>query len=191
MIKVKTKIIAVILLTVVVIALWGVFAARPLLERMVEDSKKLTWQRSILALTERQLMDVYLFQKKYVQLKGTLDKVDSSFINFKAPIDFIEFLEREAKKSNLEIIIMPSGTGEQDPFRIIDFEIVLAGSFPQCLRFTESLEMSPFLFELSDLRIEKISQRSNWLRRFEKLSIGEVVFNIKLTVFSNHGEKRD
>jgi len=164
-----------------------IFGILPSLGKVKKSSQELSFQKSTLNLFQSQLEDLRDFQKKFTSYQSLLAKLENSFVVKEAPIRFIEFLEKEAKSSDISLEIVPLNLkpSEVDLWFPLGFSLSFGGSFPDCLRFLERLERGPFLVEISQLNIGRISEKSTWQRKFENLQPGDVYFTLTLKVFSS------
>jgi hypothetical protein len=162
---------------------FGVF---PFLEELKKSSQELNLQQATLDLLQSRLKNLEDLQKEYLLYQPTLKNLQNSFVAPDAPIEFIEFLEKEAKNLNLLIKISPLTIPQQkdDPWLSVGFSVTLGGPFPDCLMFLERLEQSPFLVEISQLNIERIAERRTPPKGFETLKVGDVTFRLILKAFS-------
>ncbi|MBZ9572717.1 hypothetical protein KJA17_00775 [Patescibacteria group bacterium] len=179
----KRKIYIISICFFVIFTLAIIFGITPLVGEIKKSSENLIFQKRAFNLFQSQLKDLENFQKNYSLYQSTLERIEKSFVVLEAPIDFIEFLEKEAQKSDLKIEISPLTLppAETDPWGSTGFQISVGGPFPSCLKFLERLERSPYLVEIFQLNIERIEEKGN--RRFEGLSPGDVSFNIALKAF--------
>jgi len=180
--KRKIYIISICFLVIFVVAI--IFGVTPLLKEIKKSSENLVFQKRALNLFQSQLVDLENFQKNYSLYQPTLERIEKSFVASEAPIDFIEFLEREAQKSGLKIEISPLTLSliKTDPWWSTGFRVFVGGSFPSCLRFLEILEQAPYLIEIFQLDIERIGEKGRG-GRFGGLVSGDVNFNIALKTF--------
>ena len=180
--KRKIYIISTCFFVIFVVAI--IFGITPLLKEIKKSSENLVFQKRALNLFQSQLVDLENFQKNYSLYQPTLERIEKSFVVSEAPIDFIEFLEREAQKSGLKIEISPLtlSPSETDPWWSTGFQISIGGPFPSCLGFLERLEQSAYLIEIFQLNIERIGEKGR-AGRFEGLSPGDISFNIALKTF--------
>ncbi len=167
------------------LSLLAFFAIKPLVVNIRKNAESLTWQRSILKLLDDQIANVASFKQNYQIFQPILEKLNQGFISQEAPIRFIQFLEKEAQKNNIIVNVLPlSSLKKESDFLSLDFEILTAGSFLGCARFLAALELSPWFFEISDFRIERIGRKSRWQNQFEELKEGDVISSISLKAFT-------
>lgn len=150
-IKRKTY-IALLILGVMVLFLI-LFAIKPLLSQIKKESENFVMQKKELIELEVKIKNLQDFRSNFKQYQLNLEKIDSLFVDAAEPIEFIEFLEREAADSQLSIEIFPSGDRE--------FSLKLEGSFSSLSGFIERLEYGPYLIKPLNLSIRKISNKKN------------------------------
>lgn len=163
-----------------------IFAVFPLSNMLKNSSQNLVRQRDTLNLFQEQLSSLEDFQRKHSLYQEYLARIENSFVDPGSPINFMEFLETQAARANLQIQkspSLPSFTAD-DPWLSTGLEILLGGSFENCLRFLERLQHSPWLIEISQLEIERVSEGSIQSRAFKGLSPDDVYFTLSLKVFS-------
>lgn len=169
------------------------FGVMPIVKQIQKGSQDLALKKATLDLLKNQILNLKEFRENYELLEQDLNKIDDSFIDPEAPIDFIEFLESEAQNANLEMMISPFSFPPQkdDPWQSTGFRVNLGGSFSDCLRFLERLEQSPWLIELSQLDVERMAEKSPRPRGFEALGTGDVLTTLTLKAFSSvHSSER-
>lgn len=176
MISIKKKIYITLLCFAIVFGILIKFGTLPSIETLKRNSQALSLQKRALNLFQNQVEDLKDFQKEFSQYQAILEKVNHSFVAREAPINFIEFLEREAQNLNLPIEISPLNITQKktDPWVPVAFSISFAGTFPDCLRFLERLEQSSWLIEISQLNVERISEEKT----------GDVSFSLTFKAFS-------
>jgi len=115
-------------------------------------------------------------------LIDTLEKIDDLFADPEVPIEFINFLEKNAGKSQLSIEISPMAKKETEPWPSLSFQISTVGSFSNFLKFLEKLETGPYLIEISNLNVKKITEKELRSEKFETFSLSDVnaLFLIKV-----------
>jgi len=183
--KQKIKIyFAVFFLAVVLLIFLGL---APLLAGLLKTSKELTGKKDTLVLIEGQIAALEEFQKNNLAYQANVKKVDASFISEEAPIEFIEFLEKEAQNQGLDIIISSvKEASDKKSLRITTvFQVAFGGSFPKCLTFLKRLEQSPWLLKIDQVGLDRISEK-NKLLSFKNLREGDVVLNLSFKTFSRY-----
>ncbi len=183
--KQKIKIyFAVFFLAVVLLIFLGL---APLLAGLLKTSKELTGKKDTLVLIEGQIAALEEFQKNNLAYQANVKKVDVSFISEEAPIEFIEFLEKEAQNQGLDFLISSvKEASDKKSLRVITvFQAALGGSFPECLTFLKRLEQSPWLIKIDQVGLDRISEK-NKLLSFKDLREGDVVLNLNFKTFSRY-----
>ena len=185
----KRTIYAVLIIWVLIFGLLIRFGLLPLFEDVEENSRELAFQKEALQFLEFRIEDFEHFKENYSYYQSVLEKIDNSFVNQEVPIEFIEFLEKEAEKSGLSIGISPLivARGGGDLGSPVGFQISLMGNFPDCLRFLERLEQSSFFVEISQLNISKASVKKTMKTELETVETGDVSFILKIKAFSKEG----
>jgi len=136
------------------------FIIYPLFSKIKGLSGDFTKERGKLILFEKEIENLKEMESLYKKYQPNLEKIDKLFINPEFPIEFIAFLEKNAKESQLVIEISPASKKEikTDPWPSLFFQISLFGSFPNFLRFFERLENSSYLVEISNLNLKKLTE---------------------------------
>ena len=163
-----------------------IFGFLPFFKKVKTISQEFNLEKNTLDLVQTQLEELKDFQRKASSYHPFLEELQKLFVVEDAPISFIEFLEKEAKTSQLSLKINPLNIkpSEADPWIPVSFSVSLGGSFPSCLRFLDRLENSPWLVDIFQLNVERVSKKSSWQRKFESLQPGDVYFNLSLKAFS-------
>ena len=130
----------------------------PLFSSIKKDSFELFSQKEKLASLENTKESFNQIQESYPNFQSGIEKINSLFINPKEPIEFIGFLEKTAQSLNLSIQILlggeqPKGTDWQS----ISFQVKITGSFSNLMKFLEKIESAPYLVEINNLNIQKLS----------------------------------
>lgn len=103
-------------------------------------------------------------EKIHQDYKANLKKIELAFIEKDTPIEFIEFLEKNASNCFLSINISSLSFQKTDldtgriPWDFLNLQMGLEGTFPDFLKFLEKLENSPYLIEVSNLNIRKTQE---------------------------------
>jgi hypothetical protein len=129
-----------------------------------ELSRGIVLQKKVQNLIESRIKDYENFIDNYSFYEPVFEKIENSFVDKKAPIEFIEFLEKEANDANLSIKIFSlvvDNSEKKENWTPIGFQILLEGNFSNGLRFLERIERCPWLVEISQLNVEKNSENNN------------------------------
>jgi len=152
------------------------FVVRPLFLSIKQNSEILLGQKATLAELEEKGENLKRFQSTYDVYKDNLEKMDKLFIDKEEPVDFIKFLEKEAAAFKLTIDLTPLTlkVGEAGNWPSTSFQIDMAGSFPDFLKFLDKIESSASLTALSDFSLNKPPKSSN----------GDIVISFQMRVYT-------
>jgi len=166
--------------------LFIVFLIFPLFRDIKTISQELISQKKELAILENEIKNIEEFEKDYQKIKPSLEKVETFFTNSDVPIGFITFLEKNAKDNGLPIKIIPASLFKtsEDAWPIIGFTINVAGPSSSFLRFLEKLEAGPYLTQLLNLNIRRLTEGELKLKDFEMFSLGDVQASFLVKVFT-------
>lgn len=182
--KRKTQIISLCFFVVFLLAF--VFGVLPLLKKLKNSSERLAFKKATLELLRTHVATVQDFQNSTSVYQQDLEKINSSFIDVSAPIEFIEFLEARAAAAGLQITVSPRAVAaaEGDPWLSTGFDIVLGGTSGDCLKFLEQTEQSHWLIEIIQFNVERFSEQSRAPQGLSSLKPGDVVTHLSLRAFS-------
>ena len=151
-------------------------------------SSELLFQNRAIKLFDLRDKNINTFKKSYNLKIDEIKTLESVFISREAPINFIEFLEKEAADNNLEIKIKPLNINsiKNKNWQPIGFTVIVGGDFPNCLKFLDRLENNHWLVDILNLRMERISERNkNEVRGISGLKVGQARMFIELKSFIN------
>lgn len=184
----KKEIILISIVFGILVLLLIVFLAYPFLKDIQKASGELILLKEKLFLTEKEFEKSEQFKQSYQELEPDLNKIQRLFIDPEIPIDLIEFWEKTAAESGLSIDIEPTSLSavalENKPWSSLVFRLNLTGSFPNFLKFLQKTEKGPYLTEVQDINVKKLSEREIGSKGYEGFSIGDVVVNLTIKVFS-------
>jgi len=171
----QNKNLPLIILGITALLLVGL-VIRPLISNIKYSSENLVFQKERLAELENKSENIKKFQIAYGSRQANFEKMNRLFINKEEPINFIKFLEKEAKTAHLSIEITPVTvkTVASDFWPSTDFSLTLNGSFPHFLQFLNRLESSPYLIKLSNLNLDKPGQSAN----------GDIAISFQMKVYT-------
>ena len=135
------------------------FVIYPLFKGIKKNSEELIIAKRESILLQGKTGKIEQFRKTYEDLKPDLEKIDHLFADSKAPIDLIKFLKKTAKDFELlnDISSVSVKTTETDPWSSLGFRITLEGFLPDFLKFLEKVETAPYLIEVQNLTVKKVS----------------------------------
>lgn len=141
-----------------------IFGIFPILKNIKEDSKKLSQGKEELAIIKNKIENSGPIKEIYQKIDPSFQKIDGLFVDPQLPIDLIKFWEKTAAESNISIsisnITLQNSEGKEskkDFWDSLKFQMVLDGSFSGFSKFLEKIENSPYLTELQDITIKKIT----------------------------------
>ena len=135
-----------------------IFVINPMFEKIKENSDNFLSQKDELASLKAKSAYLREFKNIYDEdYNAQIEKIDKLFVDAEVPLDFINFLEKTAKNSQLTIKISPtiSKEVETDIWSFIVFRIDLSGNFSDFLTFLEKIETSACIIEVLSLDISK------------------------------------
>lgn len=150
-----------------------VLIIRPLFKEIKKNSEGLLLEKNNLILLEDKIKNLEESENLYKTHQSNLDKIDELFVNPEVPIEFVNFLENNAAKSQLSIEISSVALTkkETDPWPSLSFQTSTVGSFSNFLKFLEKLETSPYLIEIINLNVKKLAEAESDV---------EAIFSIKV-----------
>lgn len=114
-----------------------------------------------------------------VLAKEKQKEIDKKFIEENKEVDFIVKLEEIAEKTNNKIeIAIGSLPKEQQENNVLAFNVDLAGSFPDLLRFLDEMDSLLFLTDILSLNIQRI-EKVSFLGEGAPIAQDNVVGNVK------------
>ncbi|PIZ87812.1 MAG: hypothetical protein COX92_00320 [Candidatus Nealsonbacteria bacterium CG_4_10_14_0_2_um_filter_40_15] len=163
-----------IFIFVVSAALIAVFIIYPFFNDIKIGSKELILQKENLAILEAQMVNLENFKIIYKNLEEISEKIDGLSVNPEVPVEFIGFLENTAEEYHLKIEISPSSARatEKDLWSYITFQISTSGYFTNFLKFQKRMENSPYLIEIQNLSIGRLTE------------LGEIQASFTIKVFT-------
>jgi len=163
-----------------------IFIIYPLFSEIKKNSEDLIIQKSAIVSLEAKVENLEESQTLWLKIKPNLEKIDKLFINSEVPVEFIDFLEMASQDCDTPIKLFPSlpreAKGELWPF--LTFQITLDNSFPKVLKFIEKLENSPYLIEIQNLNIRKLTEGELKSEEYEKFSLGGVKTSLSIKVYA-------
>jgi len=162
------------------------FLIYPLFIEIKKNSKDLISQKQTIQALEAKIENLEKFKILYQDLKPDLEKINTLFVDPEVPIEFISFLEKTSADCEVLIKISsaPAKKTKTDPWPSINFQIFTFSSFPNFLKFLEKLENSPYLIEISNLSIQRITEADLKLKKDERLALGDVKSTFTIKVYT-------
>ena len=162
------------------------FLISPLFQGIKNDSKELISQKQKLISLETKIESLMKFQTLWQGIESDFQETEKLLIDPEVPVAFISSLETIAKDCQMTIKISstPSSGTEKDSWSSLFFQISSATSFSKFLKFIEKLETSPYLVEISNLNVRKLTEAELKSKEFEGNSLGDVAAALSLKVYS-------
>ena len=149
------------LLTFILISLFFIaFLIPKFLKEIRANSQELISLKNKLASFQKETENLQQLSKTYQNYQKNLAKIDQIFIDPEVPIEFFKFLDENAALLQLEIEKSPVSKQktENEPPSLF-FQISVSGSFPNFLKFLEKLENAPYLIDVLNLNVKKITSK--------------------------------
>lgn len=164
-----------------------IFLIYPLFSGIKKISQDFLSQKEELLTLEKKVENLEKFKIIFPEISGDLEKIDNLFVDREVPVDFIRFLEKTSRDSQVSLKISAGGALkiEKDPWPSISFQLFLAGPFPSLSQFLEKLESSIYLIEIQNLNISRLSETELKSKEFEKFSLGDVKATLSIKVFTS------
>jgi hypothetical protein len=183
----KKKIYISITIFVIAAVLLVAFLIYPFAKSINKDSEDLLSQKGRLALFKKEAENTEEALSFYKSRQLDLEKIDTLFIDPGNPIEFINFLEDNARASQLEIEIDSLQSSLTSPSQIkgakiwpsLNFQLSVNGSFPNFSRYLDKLENSPYLLEVLDLSAKKLSKEEVGLIETQSPGVN-VTFSVRV-----------
>lgn len=164
-----------------------VFVIPKLLGEIRGNSEDLIDLRGQLVLLQKEAKNLDELEKVYQSHQSTLEKIDTLFIDPKMPLDFINFLDKEAQLSSLkiEISLTPTIKKESDPWPSLTLMISTYGSLPNLLRFLGKIENSPYLIEIGNLDVKRLTEIDIQSTKYPGILTGDVEASLSIKAFTH------
>jgi len=137
-----------------------VFLIPKFLKEIRAGSEKLISLKSELASFQKEKENLNQLSKAYQNYQENLVKIDKIFIDPRRPIEFFDFLDKNATLFQLKIEKSPVSrqkTETEPPSLFLQISVI--GSFPNFLKFLEKLENAPYLIDVLNLNVKKLTER--------------------------------
>lgn len=144
--------------TLTVLAVFSVIF--PLLGKIKNDSYRIFSEKEKIASLKWEKGNLERLKESYKSHRSDLDKIETLLVKGDIPVEFIDFLEKTAAESGIQINIssLTKRMEKDDPWQNLFFKATANGSFVDFLKFLEKLGNSPYLIEILDLNIKKASE---------------------------------
>jgi len=182
---IEKKINLLIVTLVVLILVFVTFLIYPLFTEIKNASRELILKKEDLLSFETKIENLTKFQVRYREIEPNLEKISDLFIDIKAPVRFINFLENLAQEFQLSIEVTTAQTPKikGDFWPSLSFTIKTIAPFSQFASFLEKLENGPYLIEIQSLNIQRLTEKELQTKEFEEYKLGDVRVSLSFKVF--------
>ncbi|MEK7659013.1 MAG: hypothetical protein AAB352_04085 [Patescibacteria group bacterium] len=158
--KSKTKIYIIIPATFILISLLlAVFLIWPAFAEIKKNSDETILQNGRENFIDEQNKEMENFKSNYKSYQPNLEKIDRLFIDPQNPVDFINFLENTTSetgvKSDISLAFLPASKSKPVSMPFVSFRISSKGEFLNILKFSNKLELGPYLVEIKNMEIKE------------------------------------
>ena len=178
-------------LSLIIFFLLGVFLSifliYPLYKDIQNSSQELISQKQKLLFLEDKIKNIEGFKKNYREIKENLEKIKSLLIKSEAPISFISFLEKSYQDCQISIKISPSSFRKEkkDNWPSITFQISSICPPSNFFKFIEKIESGPFLVEINNLNIARLTEINLRSKECQECSLGDIKVSLSVKAFAN------
>lgn len=164
----------------------AVFLIKPILRDIRAESGQLIAEKNNLSSLESKIKNLENFRQKHEELKPDLEKADSLLVQAQLPVDFIRFLEQVSAEAdiNLKISPGPAVKTSKDPWSSSNFQLALAGSYPDILQFVSKLQNGSYLMIFQNLNFSRLAETELKSKEFNRFVSGDVRGNISVKVYA-------
>ena len=184
--KPKNKIFIISVIFGLMILALIIFLIYPLFKEIKKNSQVMLVFKEELILLRTQIKELKEFGAVYENYQPNLAKINQLFFDSKNPVKFIRFLEKTAFDSGVSIeispLIFPKKEKETKLWDYVTFKLSSKGSFPNFLKFSDKLEVSPYLTEIQNLTLKRLSEKE--LKVGEEYSLGDITATCLIKVFT-------
>jgi Tfp pilus assembly protein PilO len=161
-----------------------IFIIYPLIKEIKNNSKDLNLIKEEIISSDQERTNLKNLKPILEKAEPDSKKIDSLFINSKAPIDFIKFLEELAKNCNISMKIdsINPGNAKKYSWQIFTLQLEISGLYSNFSKFVDKLENRQYLIDIYNLSITKLS---NLRSGSSTLSSSIVNASIYFTVLGN------
>jgi len=139
----------------------GLFALAiyPFFSEIEKNSLELVIQKDRLVQLEEEAEALKRGEALYNSQTENIAKIDTLLVNADLPTEFMAFIEDSAAKSGVKIEISSAFSPRPEPgtWSGIGFQVSVNGPFPNCLRFIDRLEASPYLIDILNFNVNSSS----------------------------------
>lgn len=150
------KFIWFLILCLAVLSLFVLAIDYPLIKKIQTVSHGHLANQDVLARFYRRGELAEFLEEDYLENKEDLDKLGDVFLNQDKTVDFITGLEKIARQTG-NIFEIKSASEIDNGRTYLNFHISVLGDFNGFIKFLAGLESSPYLIEIEDISIKKLT----------------------------------
>lgn len=166
---IKKDIYIIILASFLLSLFLTLFFVCPLLKEIKQSSKTIISQKNSVFALKNKYDYAADFLSKSETYESNLEKMDRMFIDSQNPVVFIEFLEKTASESEVEVKISTPSFLHEGPLSYAVLQLSCFGDFPKILRFVNALEMDSYLIDVKTLNIGNYKESQEAKNTAEKI----------------------
>jgi len=149
--KFKNKIYIISSLFLILFLALILFFIWPTANGIKEESENFALAKKEIAVFSAQSEELQKFKKNYSDYQANLEKIGKAFIDQQNPLDFIEFLEKTASASEVDLEMSPLFFSKEGDSDVASLRLVAKGGFLGIIDFLESIENGSFMIEIQGL----------------------------------------
>ena len=137
-----------------------VFVILPLSQEIRDTSENLLIQKQALSSLENRTENLKEFKIIYQKIQTDIEKIENLFVDEKMPVEFIDFLEKKADDCyiSMDVSLSSLKKNKEESWSFLVFQIDSIGSLSGISRFLEKMETSPYLIEVQNFKLRKLSE---------------------------------
>jgi hypothetical protein len=164
-----------------------IFVVIPLLKSIQENSADIVYQKDSLASKKKEIETFRETEDLYQKSQENIEKIDKIFIEPDDPRDLKKFLEEKAEKYNLQnkiLSIKKTSVEKSELWPSLSLQISNTGSFVSFLKFVKNLESGPYLTEILNISIKRLTENELRGENLMMFSPGDVNATFLLKVYT-------
>ena len=160
------------------------FLIYPFFTDIKKSSETFLAQKKNIILLEKEKESLKKMGNIYKTYQSDLSNIEKLFISAEFPVEFINFLERNASSSSvaLTIVSLAKSAENENDWPSLALQLSLSSSPSSFLQFLEKLENSPYLVEITDFNIRKTASEKE-LKTGES-SLAKINASLSIKVFA-------
>lgn len=137
------------------------FVVYPLFKGIEEISYNLFLEKNRIIYLNTEKEEIDKTENFYNNYQADLNRIENLFVDPEVPVQFINFLEDTAVKSQikLEISSMVKGKDKEGFWPSLSVQLLATGSFSNFLKFLDKIENAPYLIEILELNTRELGEK--------------------------------